>query len=83
MRRDNLFRRVSQGGLGLSHLFVRQLVSRFMFLRDQEHPLLRCLVQTILAHHIPLFLVTSYSHGETKVVGFLKEVADSVSFLTA
>lgn len=40
MRRDNLFRRFSKGGLGLSHLFVRQLVTRFMFLGDQKRPLI-------------------------------------------
>lgn len=38
MRRDNLFRRVKSGGLGLTHLFVRQLVSRFFFLRDRIPP---------------------------------------------
>ncbi|CAN7990489.1 unnamed protein product [Ixodes hexagonus] len=34
--RTNLFRRVKNGGLGLSHLFVRQLVNRFIFLRDEK-----------------------------------------------
>lgn len=32
IRRDNLFRPVLLGGLGLVHLFVRQIVSRFLFL---------------------------------------------------
>uniref|UniRef100_A0A6M2DA90 Putative tick transposon n=1 Tax=Rhipicephalus microplus TaxID=6941 RepID=A0A6M2DA90_RHIMP len=36
--RTNLFRRVKHGGLSLSHLFVRQLVNRFIFFRDVQHP---------------------------------------------
>lgn len=31
MRRDNLFRPVSAGGLGLVHLYVWQIVSRYFF----------------------------------------------------
>lgn len=36
LSRANLFRKVCDGGLGLSHLFIRQIVSRFFFLRDQS-----------------------------------------------
>lgn len=36
--RDNLFRRVRAGGLSLSHLFVRQLVSRFFFFARSDRP---------------------------------------------
>lgn len=40
MRRDNLFRSIKSGGLSLTHLFVSQLASRFLFLCDQRHPFL-------------------------------------------
>lgn len=39
--RTNLFRKVRAGRVGLSHLFLRQLVSRFMFLRDASDAFLR------------------------------------------
>ncbi|CAN7939613.1 unnamed protein product, partial [Ixodes hexagonus] len=81
MRRDHLFRRVRHGGLGLSHLFVRQLVSRFFFVRDQNHPFLRAIIQTKLVHHLPSFIV-SYETTPVKVFGFLKEVVDAVKFLS-
>lgn len=83
MRRDNLFRRISVGGIGLPHLYVRQLVSRFFFLRDQEQPFLRTMIQTKLACHFPSFLVSSENLKPMVAVGFLKEVVDSFNFLSA
>lgn len=83
MRRDNLFHRVRHGGLGLSHLFVKQLVSRFFFLRDQEQPFIRTFIQTKLSPHLPSFLVSSCGVEPTRLVGFQKEVVESVRFLSA
>lgn len=83
MRRDNLFHRVCDGGLGLSHLFVRQLVSRFMFLRDQEHPFIRTFIQTKLSPHLPSFLVSSYGGEPATLVGFQKKVVETLYFLSA
>lgn len=39
--RTNLSRHVRLGGLSLSHLFLRQVVNRFMFLRDAQDPFMR------------------------------------------
>lgn len=73
MRRDNLFRSVKSGGLGLPHLFVKQLVSRFTFLGDPEHPFLRNVIQTQLANFIPSFVVSSYPDVTVRLWGFIKE----------
>lgn len=81
MRRDNLFHRVRNGGLGLSHLFVKQLVSRFIFLRDQEHTFIRTFIQTNLSPHLPL--VSSHGGEPKRLVGYQKEVVDAVNFLSA
>ncbi|CAN7944101.1 unnamed protein product [Ixodes hexagonus] len=83
MKRDNLFRRVKSGGLGLSHLFVRKLVSRCFFLRDQNHPFLRTLIQMRLANSLTTMLVTSKCTEPAGPSGFLKEVQDAVLFLQA
>lgn len=83
MRRDNLFRRVSMGGLGLPHLFLRQVVSRFFFVRDQTNPLIQVMLQTRLSAHIPFFFVPSDIGPPAKLVGFVKEVVDAVNFLVA
>lgn len=83
MRRDNLFRPVSKGGLGLSHLFVRQIVSRFLFLRNQKHPLLQVMFQTRIAPHLPSVLVSSTIGLPARKVGFVKEVVNALEFLMA
>lgn len=61
LSRDNLFCRVSKGGLSLSHLWVKQIVSRFMFLRDQVDSFLRAVIQTRLSEQVPLFVVVIQS----------------------
>lgn len=81
MRRDNLFLRVSKGGLGLSHLFVRQVVARFFFLRNQKHPFLQVMFQTRIAPHLPSLLVSSASGTPAYLVGFVKEVVHACEFL--
>lgn len=77
MRRNNPFSRISLEELVLSHLFERQLISRFIFLRDNEQPVMRAVIQTKLAEHIPSFLVSSHGKQPPKMVGFLNEVVDA------
>ncbi|XP_075542984.1 uncharacterized protein LOC142576648 [Dermacentor variabilis] len=72
--RTNLFRSVKNGGLGLAHLFIRQIVSRFVFLRDQNDPFLVTMFQTRLSETIPEFIVSSHRCSQGRARGFLKEV---------
>ncbi|CAN7988396.1 unnamed protein product [Ixodes hexagonus] len=78
--RDNLFRRVRDGGLGLTHLFLRQLVNRFLFLRDTTDPFLQAMCQLRLAHVLPQMIVSTGSIPGT-VFGFFREIVASVRFL--
>lgn len=80
--RDNLFRHVKNGGLSLSHIFVRQVVSRFMFLRDQSNPFLRAVIQTRLPEEIPLFVVSSCCRKQRHIGSFLREVVEAFRFLS-
>lgn len=80
--RSNLFRSVKQGGVGLCHVFLRQIVSRFLFLRDTEDPFLRTVMQTIFPSVLPEFVVSSSNRGPIRCKGFLKEVVDSFRFLS-
>ncbi|XP_037568611.2 uncharacterized protein LOC119449497 [Dermacentor silvarum] len=82
MRRDNLFVPLERGGLGLVHLFVRQIVPRLFFFRDSDHPFLREMLQLRLAHYLPDIVVSSDAKDVTQAPwGFLKEVVDSFLFL--
>lgn len=65
-RRDNLFRSVTFVGPGLSRFFVRQLVSRFFFLRDQAHPFIRIVIQTHLADYLATLVVSCYDEPTPK-----------------
>lgn len=80
--RDNLFCRVTKGGLSLSHLFVKQVVSRFMFLRDQADPFLRTVIQTCLAEQIPSFVVSSFKRSACHLSPYLSEVVSAFQFLS-
>lgn len=76
----NLFRRVREGGLGLSHLFLRQVVNRFLFFRDVSDPFLRTVCQVRLGRVMPELVVSStYMSGG--IHGYLKEVVASCRFL--
>lgn len=80
--RNNLFRRVKDGGVGLAHLFVRQLVNRFLFLREVRDPFLRTVCQLRLGRVLPDFVITTeYMTGG--IFGYFKEVVASVKFLNA
>ncbi|XP_065311684.2 uncharacterized protein, partial [Dermacentor albipictus] len=82
MRRDNLFLPLERGGLGLVHLFVRQIVSRLFFFRDSDHPFLREMLQLRLVHYVPNIVVSSNVKDVPQAPwGFLKEVVDTFLFL--
>ncbi|XP_040064811.1 uncharacterized protein LOC120838808 [Ixodes scapularis] len=81
MRRDNLFRSIEAGGLGLTHLFVRKIVSRFMFLRTSSHPFIRTFLQTHLMDLLPDLVVSSDHVAMPRPFGFLKEVVEAFEFL--
>lgn len=82
IKRDNLFRRVKSGGISLSHLFIRQLVSRFFFLRDQADPFLRTVIQVRLFSELPDFIISSCDFHSGLVNGFLREVVAAYRFLS-
>lgn len=81
--RTNLFRRVREGGVGLCHIYVRQLVNRFLFLRDSQEPFLRTFMQRSLASSLPMFIVSSATERCGTIKGYMKEVVDSFKFLSA
>lgn len=81
---SNLSLRVSAGGLGLSHSFVRQLVNRFIFLREQKKnkTFLRSFVQTKLRNALPEFIVSTSEDIGAGMRRYLKEVASADRFLS-
>ncbi|XP_077551577.1 uncharacterized protein LOC144165347 [Haemaphysalis longicornis] len=79
--RSNIFRPVKKGGLGLCHLFLRQVVARFCFVRDQKDAFLRTVIQVRLKNVLPDFVVSSSDIVCRGVKGYLREVALSVQFL--
>ncbi|XP_077496719.1 uncharacterized protein LOC144107538 [Amblyomma americanum] len=81
--RVNLFLPVKRGGLGLSNLFLKQVVSRFLFLRDQTDPLLRTMLQVRLGNVLPEFVGSSYPATNRAVTGFLREVVAAFRTLSA
>lgn len=78
--RTNLFRRVRNGGLSLTHLFLRQVVNRFMYFRDISDPFLRTVCQVRVASRLPE-LIVSTSSMSGGIHGYLKEVVASCKFL--
>ncbi|XP_077553179.1 uncharacterized protein LOC144167931 [Haemaphysalis longicornis] len=79
--RTNLFRSVRTGGVGLTHLFLRQAVSRFIFLRDQRDHFLRTVLQVRLRDALPDFVVSADHTRGASVRGFLREVVWAFNFL--
>ncbi|XP_075547648.1 uncharacterized protein LOC142582138 [Dermacentor variabilis] len=82
MRRDNIFRPVSEGGLGLVHLYVRKIVSRFFFFRDTSHPILRSLMQVTLVNALPDLILSSNFSSRLRLWGFMQELYLAIRFLT-
>ncbi|XP_037528199.2 uncharacterized protein LOC119405434, partial [Rhipicephalus sanguineus] len=83
MRRDNIFRRVSDGGLGLIHLYLWQTVSRFFFFRDSSHPIIRSFLQVNFVNCFPDLVVSSNFFARPCLWGFMEEVYFAVRFLKA
>lgn len=79
--RNNLFLRLKRGGVALPHLFLRQVVSRFLFLRDQQDPFLRTFLEIRLASALPNFIVTSNDEFRYGVRTFLREVVVAFRFV--
>lgn len=77
MRTNNLFHSANYEVLGIVHVFIRQLLSRFYFLRDQGHPFLRTVTQTLPGIQLPSFSVTS--HDEDPM--WLTEAVDVFNLL--
>lgn len=80
MRRSNLFRSVREGGVGLQHLFVKQLIMRLFFFRQCRHPLLRTVLQSVGLEYLPDITVSTMSHTGL-LSAFYREVMQSVRFL--
>lgn len=57
--RTNLFRAVRTCDLVLSHTFIWQIASRFMFLSDQNNVFLRTVLQSRLRNALPKFVASS------------------------
>lgn len=81
--RTNLFRSVRSGGLGLSHLLIRQIVSRFLFLRVERNDFLRTFIQVRLRKALPRYVSTTSAVTGGRVTGYLREVVDSLRMLRA
>lgn len=79
--RTNLFRSLKSGGVGLLHLFLKQVVSRFFFLRDQRDTFLSTMLQVRLRDVLPDFVVSSRGTGRRSVRGFLSEVVGALNIL--
>ncbi|XP_077512223.1 uncharacterized protein LOC144123231 [Amblyomma americanum] len=81
--RTNLFLSVKRGGLGLVHLFLRQVVSRFIFLRDQRDPFLRTVMQVRLQRLLPEIVVSCCEGICGALNGYMREVVLSFRLLYA
>ncbi|XP_077545896.1 uncharacterized protein LOC144158707 [Haemaphysalis longicornis] len=81
MRRDNLFLPLRSGGVGLVHLFVHQLISRFFFIKTADHPFVKVFIQHKLSAHLPFLFAPTHPANPRPLWGFLKEVADTFKFL--
>lgn len=80
MRGDNHSRSVKSDRLGNTHLFLSQVVSRFVFLRDQRNQFLRTVLQMKLARFLLNGLVSTHDNYMTRLVGFYKEIVEYSPF---
>ncbi|CAN7949049.1 unnamed protein product [Ixodes hexagonus] len=81
LRRDNLFRCVDAGGLGLLHIFLKQVISRFLFFRTASHHFLRTYMQTELSGALPYLVVSTVPACTSRPLGYLREVVSAIGFL--
>lgn len=65
----------------MCHLFLRQVVSRFFFLRDQKDAFLRTVLQVRMKNCLPEFVVSSSDMFCASVRGYLREVVLAFQFL--
>lgn len=79
--RLNLFLSVRHGGLGLCHLFLKQIVSRFFFLRDQRDVFLRTVIHMRLCNHIPDYIVSSNADTRGTLSSFWREIVSAYQVL--
>lgn len=82
MRRENLFKKVRDGGLGLQHIFIKQLVMRLSFYRESSHPLLDAVKRALAYNYLPDIYVGFHEPG-FQLAGFYREVVESIRFLKA
>lgn len=78
--RTNLFRHVRMGGLSLAHLFLRQVVNRFIFLRDMTDPFLRTVCQVRLGRFLPDIVASSQCCLIGGIHGKFREVVQATLF---
>lgn len=67
-------------GTGSHALFHYAISFTFCFLRDQNQPFLRTVIQIKLANSLPAMLVTSDSFEPLSLFGVLKDVKDASLF---
>ncbi|CAN8028602.1 unnamed protein product [Ixodes persulcatus] len=83
MRRSNLFRRTEDSGLGLGHIFVRQLIARWKFFKTPQHPFLEACKEYFLPKYTQAQASGIPSNDAIRLRGFYKEVADTIEFVGA
>lgn len=79
--RSNLFLSMRNGGLGLCHLFLKQIVSRFFFLRDQRDIFLSAVIHAKMCNHIPEYIVSSNAETRGTLSSFWREIVSAYQVL--
>lgn len=83
MRRDNLFRSVLAGSLGLTHLFLRPLVSRLHFIKTAWHSFFIVFLQTQLPNLLLGIILSTVTTEKPRLCRFVKNIVDSMQFFCA
>lgn len=83
MRRYKIFLRVQAGGLGLTHIFARQLVSWLDFFRTASYPFLVTFFHTQFLNSLTDIIVSKAVGGSRRGWEFVKEIVDALHFLWA
>lgn len=81
MKHHNSFVSVKARELGLTHLLLSRIVSRFMIFRVQENPFNRDVIPTLSALFMRGFIVSPYENVSTRVFSYFKELMNSVAFV--
>lgn len=81
MRRTNLFLSLSKGGMGLVNLELKIKVNRFLFFRDQIHPVLARSLKCLGGRYLSAWQVsTEEASRRAPVLRFYKEIEDAITF---